>query len=278
MADNLPKWRFLSLLLLLAWPVSCLTNTSMEIDIITPTPNGWHRVNPDRGLGVVIAVQNKAAGDPAQWRFDWTVIPAQDSPHRFGDSGSIGFPERTDPSYPLSTDDPFIGLTHPYLYKNTDKPSEPMPPGDYTFAWRFTIGPWCEVLTVPRSREYAATHLVHKGSFNITVAEDAAWPDLRPTGCAEVAGQVSFTAYDAAVTGWMSFDETWTCALTASVTETPEPCRATLGAEQASMVSSIMTWTALPTGTGGESTGSTNAASGLGPGALLLVLLIMLAL
>lgn len=66
--------------------------------------------------------------------------------------------------------------------------------------------------------------------------------ERKRTECAEVAGVVSFEQYDARATGLMSHDPTWTCGMTARVTEMPGPCRLTVGVEEARMILWIMTW------------------------------------
>ncbi|KAK0645459.1 hypothetical protein B0T16DRAFT_140130 [Cercophora newfieldiana] len=90
------KGRLSALLLAFCIPVvQCISENATEIDIISPAANGRYRVNADRGLAVVIAVQNKAAGaDPAQWSFDWEVkTKSSASSNFFSDSGSIGTPQ-----------------------------------------------------------------------------------------------------------------------------------------------------------------------------------------
>ncbi|KAK1826654.1 hypothetical protein QBC39DRAFT_292880, partial [Podospora conica] len=242
----------LLLVSLVAVPSSAQSNTSMEVDLISPVPNGRYRVNPDRGFAVLVAIQNREHGDPAGWRFEWHAIRRDPARPRFFTSGTVsssGTNIYGAVTHPLNhtASDPYLALSHPYIEANTDKPiNHPTPPGEYEFTWNFQIGPWCEVLTAPRSREYASNHFISRGAFNFTVAEDAPWPVLTRTAadqaCASVAGQVSFTAYNTMAPMWNTMLD-WTmgpCAMTASVTDAPAPCRATVDAEQAARVSSIM--------------------------------------
>ncbi|KAK0737968.1 hypothetical protein B0T18DRAFT_394346 [Schizothecium vesticola] len=213
MSSNPPRWRArypLSILLLLlslfsvqpACAQSNTTATSMEVDLISPVANGVYRINPDRGLAVIVAIQNRQHGDPADWRFEWTAMRLTPDRPRFFVGGAVsasGTNIRGSVTHPLnqSASDPYLALSHPYIEPGTDKPTtHPTPPGEYEFTWNVQIGPWCEVLAVPRSREYSSNHFVSRGRFNFTVAEDAPWPVLTKTtagegdSCASVAGQV----------------------------------------------------------------------------------------
>ena len=271
MSSNSARWRtrhplstlLLSLLSVQTAAQSNTTATSMEVDLISPVANGIYRVNPDRGLAVLVAIQNRHLGDPADWRFEWTAMRLTPDRPRFFVGGAVsasGTNIRGSVTHPLnqSASDPYLALSHPYIEPATDKPSNhPTPPGEYEFTWNVQIGPWCEVLAVPRSKEYSSNHFVSRGRFNFTVAEDALWPVLAKTpagekdSCASVAGQVSFTAYNTMVPAWDTrYDEPYgPCAMTASVTDAPAPCQATVNAEQAARVSSIMTWVDGPTAT-----------------------------
>lgn len=232
----------------------------MEVDLIAPLANGTYRVNPSRGLAVLVAIQNRHLGDPAAWRFEWSAMRLSPARPRFYTAGAVtssGTNIHASVTHSLNNtaSDPYLALSHPYIEPITDKPSTyPTPPGEYEFTWNVQIGPWCEVIAEPRSREYASTLHVSRGKFNFTVVEDGPWPVVTRAageGCASVAGQVSFAAYSTIVPGWDTGyqDDYGPCAMTASVTETPAPCRATVDVEQAARVSSIMTWVDGPTGT-----------------------------
>lgn len=244
-----------TLLLLSLLPIqpTAQSNTTMELDLISPLANGTYRVNPSLGLAVLIAIQNRHLGDPAAWSFEWSALRLSPALPRFFVSGAVtstGTNAWGSPTHQLASD-PFLALSHPRLETVADKP---MPPGEYEFTWNVQIGPWCEVLAVPRSREYASSHHVNRGKFNFTVVEDGPWPVVTRTAggeCASVAGQVSFAAYNTVVPAWDTRydDPMGPCAMTASVTEEAAPCRATVDVEQAGRVSSIMTWVDGPTGT-----------------------------
>ncbi|KAK1759926.1 hypothetical protein QBC47DRAFT_438218 [Echria macrotheca] len=226
--------------LLLATPCSA-ANTTVELDIITPLANGRYRVNPNRGLGVVIAVQNEPIAGPHKWRFDWTV--SSTTPGLFADTGSIGVPQSFyQPGYPLQQN-PFVGLSHFPIY-STDKPDKPMLAGEYIFEWVFSIGPWCE-FDADQSRTYSFGWPISNGSFRLTVAYDADWPDVQPTTtCASAAGQVSFgptTQFVDTVS-----PTTLPCVETATVTEKADPCQAVVGQVAAANISRIMTWSGAP--------------------------------
>lgn len=245
---------------LLSLHTAAQPNTTMEVDLITPLANGTYRVNPSRGLAVLVAIQNRHLGDPAAWRFEWSAMRLSPSRPRFYVAGAVtstGTNIWGSPTHALNhtPSDSFLALSHPRIEPITDKPmSYPTPPGEYEFTWNVQIGPWCEVLAVPRSREFGSTHHISRGKFKFTVVEDGPWPVVAKAAggeCASVAGQVSFAAYNTIVPAWDTrYDEDMgPCAMTASVTEKAAPCRATVDVEQAARVSSIMTWVDGPTGT-----------------------------
>lgn len=123
----------------------------------------------------------------------------------------------------------------------------------------------------------AIGEVVGSGKFNITVDDGAGWPDLRGIGgekCADMAGQVSFRKEGegpSQIVSWVVPTTTpLACAERVSVTETGRPCKVTVGAEEASRISSIMTWgegkvtrsSGTQTGTGGvvQKTGQSAAS------------------
>ena len=247
---------FTVLLAAVFWPRhaqgSTRSNNSIEVDIISPTAGGRYRVNQDRGIAVVIAVQNKRATERYGWHFDWEVRSVKSDPsgkylYQYLDLGGIG--EKDDGLYPTFDiqDDGnlYVGLTHSYLYAN-GKPNKPMPPGEYIFSWKIKTGPTC----YSSSGSFSVVGDVFgSGTFNLSVADDAPWPDFAPmapattTRCASLAGQASFSGTGSYITNWTSPTTTpLACGVTETVTETPDPCRATVGREQARSISSIMTW------------------------------------
>ncbi|KAK3369384.1 hypothetical protein B0T24DRAFT_596132 [Lasiosphaeria ovina] len=251
------RWLLSALLVAALGPAPAWSagNATMELDLISPVAGSRYRVNPDTGLAVIIAVQNKAVGDPHKWRFDWTVSSTTRTSSgllTFADTGSIGTPQSFyQPAVTVQDGDPFIGVSLTFV-PSTGKPLKPMPPGDYVFAWTFSIGPWCEF--EDRSRTYSISWPINNGSFQITVADDAPWPDLQPANtCASVAGQVSFGPTTQYAATNQATPTTLACVETDAVTEKPDPCRATVGNAAAANISSIMTWS------GGDSAGSATA-------------------
>jgi hypothetical protein len=235
----------LSLLILCA--VTLVAGT-VEVDIISPVAGGRYRVNPDRGLGVVITVQNKDVADTYGWKLAWKVTSTAVNAIGvldFAAFGDIGAPQSYEPSYVIDGGDPYIALSHSFIYSGTGKTSQPMPPGDYRFSWNFTIGPWCE--SFDNTSEYDAQRHVGDGSFSISVADDAPWPAFTHTDCASVAGQVSFASTAVwSPPAYINPTAPLLCVATASVTDPPNPCRVTVKAAQAASISSIMTWSGSP--------------------------------
>ncbi|KAK3315654.1 hypothetical protein B0H66DRAFT_347875 [Apodospora peruviana] len=250
-----------------------LSNTSYEVDIISPTPGGRYRVNVDRGIAVVVAVQNKLAAHRYGWRLEWQARSPEHDPTgnfwkfvSFGNIGSVegklGIYARHDLQ---DSDDLYIGLTHQYLYSGTGDqsgavglPSKPMPSGEYIFSWHVSTGPTC-------GNESGNSFLgtwVGEGNFTFTVADDAPWPDLKPTPCAAVAAQASFNATGSSLVSWVIPTSTpKACWATKTATESADPCRVTLSPEQARKVSSIMTWVEGAPVTTGDPSGSSSGSS-----------------
>jgi len=267
---------------LLPTPTCSAPSDTMELDIITPVAGGLYRVNPGRLLAIVVAVQNKAIGDSHGWRFDWTVSSVSAVGKAiYADSGKISTPQGgLYTAVTIQDGDPFIGISNALRSDNGTTPvSKPMPPGDYHFEWVFSVGPWCEFVP-DQSMTWALSWPVKNGSFRITVADDAPWPELDSTSCPSVAGQVSFLATTEYPATNQATPTTLACVQTAVVTEKPEPCRATVGKKQAASISSFMMWsgdvrstTSLTTsssvlkstgtvGSGGKPTSTTRPNSG----------------
>ncbi|KAK5659461.1 hypothetical protein OQA88_662 [Cercophora sp. LCS_1] len=259
---------------------NALSNTSYEIDIISPTAGGRYRVNLDRGIGVVVAVQNKHAAERFGWNFSWQVRSHANRTESEGRSvyfslGGFGSKDTIDAHHVIQNDDDvYIGLTHDYLYTGSNLPDDAIPPGDYTFSWRVQTGPTC--WDDERSRGYNAIgDTFGGGSFNFSVVDDAPWPNLKPSPCASAAGLVSFAPTAGEIVSWVVPTTTpLACGTLQSVTETANPCRVTVGPEQAKRISSIMTWverappvtrtgtessTSSPTGTSASRAGSSSS-------------------
>ncbi|KAB5583635.1 hypothetical protein GE09DRAFT_306072 [Coniochaeta sp. 2T2.1] len=119
-----------------------------------------------------------------------------------------------------------------------------MPPGKYIFDWKFDLGPWCGFDEEWGGEEYSIAHTVGQGNFSIFIDDGAPWPAFTQTSCASLAGHVAFAT--TSVRDDVAFDHGTpvpiTCAITQPVTETPQPCLATVDAVQAASISSIMTW------------------------------------
>ncbi|KAK3689355.1 hypothetical protein B0T22DRAFT_461366 [Podospora appendiculata] len=249
-------------------------SNSVELDLISPVEGGHYRVNPNTGLGVVVAVHNKAVADSYEWTFEWEARSSE-----FHSSGSIrGRPEGWrdyDESYfsTIQNETIYIGVSHPYFFSGSNRPNDgPMPDGEYRFSWHFDIGPWCGHLRVIDTSPgtngsqgwdtwiYSMTHTISSGAFNISVADDAPWPAFTPTSCPSVAGQVSFATQRPVIERNVSPDTG--CETTESVTELANPCLATVGLAQAASISSVMQWgIAAPTPTASSSSGFSSAAS-----------------
>ncbi|KAK3376587.1 hypothetical protein B0T24DRAFT_222644 [Lasiosphaeria ovina] len=225
---------------------------STEIDLISPVAGGRYRVNPDTGLAVVLAVQNRQAADYHNWTLSWSISSANRTytwwgSHAWGTFSDFGTPQDLDTSFTIQDGDPVIGVSRPWL------PSA-MPLGEFVFEWSFSIGPWCNI--TDKRQTYVAGLGISTGTFNITVADDAQWPAFNPTSCASPLGQVSFSKTSAYTAGFLS-PATLSCVITQSVTDTLDPCRATVGPAQAESISSIMSWSSLP--------GETPAPSSVNP-------------
>ena len=261
---------------------AALSETSYEVDIISPSPGGRYRVNLDRGIAVVIAAQNKAAALRYGWRFHWEArSPETDDIgiSKFLSFGDIGFGDGSVGIYAKhdiqDRDDLYIGLTHQFLYSGTGDqsgalghPSQPMPPGEYVFTWHVSSGPTC--WSNERGSGFdSAGGWVGKGNFTFTVADEAPWPDLKPSPCAAVAAQASFNATGSSIVSWVVPTTTpLACYEPETVTGPANPCRVTVDPEQARKVSSLMTWvegaqvTREPSGSGtGSATTPTKASS-----------------
>ncbi len=253
----------------------------------------------DRGLGVVIAVQNEQAANPHGWKFGWTVRSTN-----FVVRGGIG-PIASNEAFQFVTiqdSDPFVGLSHPYYYSATNAPDRVMLPGKYLFSWRFDMGPWCEfndkysALYVFQSEQFPVSacfsscrtegvpmgiktdyssisqlpsrklltpdvgrslgKVISRGSFTIEVADDAPFPEVAGT-CGSVAGAVNIVS----TTTSRHYDRvqrttsTNTCAMTASVTDALDVCRATLQPTHAASISQFMTWVSGAKATGAATSG-----------------------
>jgi len=267
-----------------SWPSFALSNNSIEIDIISPAAGGHYRINPSRGLAVVVAVQNKRATDRYGWSFSYQIRsvtnstadtaawPGQSAYFVLGGIGG-GF-QGIEPNFTIQNDEHlYIGLTHDYLFDG--KPYQPMLSGEYMLRWEVKTGPTCYFGENSTSLNAVGDYF-GEGLVAFTVADDAPWPELQPTPCASVAGQVSFSATGAYISNWISPVGTYQplpCGVTEKVTESPDPCRATVGPEQARSISSIMTWvegpprvTAPPVATGADNATKPSLGSYLQPG------------
>ncbi|KAK3317579.1 hypothetical protein B0T19DRAFT_469306 [Cercophora scortea] len=217
---------------------------TVELDLISPVKGGHYRVNPDTGLGVVAAVHNKALADSHEWSFGWEI---RSSEPKFFAMGTIGGrpegPREYDESdfSTIQNDTIYIGVSHPYFFSGSNRPNNgPMPAGQYRFNWRFDIGPWCGPFRVTNGSPGTNGSQGWDTVFKISVADDAPWPAFTPTSCASVAGQVSFATSPAVVGRHVSPEESY--ASTLSVTESANPCLATVGPAQAASISSVMKW------------------------------------
>lgn len=248
-----------TLLAIAAWPrlAPAMSNNAFEVDIISPAAGGRYRINQYRGIGIVIAIQNPRVAEKNGWEFSWTVHSPELKPlppaypgaykYDYSNFGSIqrdSEPSESEPKHDIYKDERiYIALTHfsnPYGFARLPL----MPAGEYVFEWKVFSAPcW-----VPGGGIRIMSP-AGEGSFNFTISDDdnAPWPDLRPSPCAYLAGQASFAVTATGVTesSYQSrpTPSTSSCAgALVTVTETAEPCRATIGSEQAKRISSIMSW------------------------------------
>ena len=238
-----------------------------EAALIFPREGDRFSTN-DLGMAAVVAVQNVEEAWKHKWFFTWMMCTNQTDRPGFrwcefsGDGDSYS---GNDPVV-LQESGPYIGLSHSYWYKGSKTPVI-VHPGVYLFEWAFSIGPWCAFGEDPWFESYAYQKQISSGSFNVTVAEDAPLPALKTDACASFAGAVSYVAV-ATYNFGHSVDNDPACVQTAPVTNSPDPCGATLNAAQATSASGVMGWSATPTSslptatsTSPDTSTSTNAES-----------------
>ncbi|KAH8671562.1 hypothetical protein BX600DRAFT_459288 [Xylariales sp. PMI_506] len=254
--------RFVLLLATVPTIVAALSLNASEADLIFPRAGERFTLNNDTGLPVIVALQNPETAWSHGWVVSWSLQsgtePTGGVPLMFGDNtGSIGNYSNGYTPVTLQQTGPYIGLSHSYWYASAN----PIAPGEYTFSWSFTIGPWCNISDDnPSQQEWAISHEVSEGSFVVTVAaatDDAPYPTLTGT-CASSIGAVSFAKTTTWNGDWQG-DNSPSCVETAAaVTDAPAPCSATLDAAVASQVSQLMKWT---TSQGGATAGGASATA-----------------
>jgi hypothetical protein len=211
----------------------------------------------------VFALQNYAEAQKHEWRFRWTLCTERNVNFReCAFDGTYDRSDSTDKNVPVvlrngeDDGDVRIEVAHSFWYGDGESLFDYRLSGVYLFEWSFQMGAYCT--KNGSESEYAIGKNVAGGSFNITIDATAAPnPTMTIGTCASFLGAVSYTN---SVTSWdfrQSVANSPGCVGTASVTKTPEPCRATLDAEQIGTVMNVMGWaqasatgTASPTETG----------------------------
>ncbi|KAK1966427.1 hypothetical protein LY78DRAFT_657318 [Colletotrichum sublineola] len=232
-----------------------LSPGTVELDLVFPRAGGKYAETSD-GLPVVLSLQNPDVAYHYGWVFSWDVYK---KPHPRVDRlpfNTIGSTLKNDTVYP---DNPRLEVAY----------TGHLDAGEYTFSWTVHTGPWCEL--VPGSSEYRANAKVANGTFEFTVESGAPTPTFTST-CATALGMISYASL---TTYHGVYEETndhldnpsstiLSCAVTANVTASPEPCRATVNEAQETSMSSRLHWgtyaTASPSASGVTSAGSSMQA------------------
>lgn len=265
--------RLFTLWALLPLALAANDSATAEVDILWPLEGETFSLN-SKGMGAIFALQNYPEAQKHGWSLNWEMcMPRSDIEGRQECAFYEALYNKSDPSdanaptiLQNGEDDGamHIELGHSYWYSNSKGQSSfnANLSGVYNFKWNFNMGPYCT-----RNGTYSEYGLgwgVASGSFDVTVDATAApLPTMTTATCASFLGAVSYTS---SISDWsfqQSVDNKPTCVGTASVTKSPEPCRATLDAAQIGTVRSIMGWdqadaTATPT--------STPTATGAGSG------------
>jgi hypothetical protein len=251
----------------------CADNSSAtaEADLLWPVAGETFSLNP-KGMAVVFALQNYAKAQEHGWKFSWLMCTPRDETHRECAFEAVySHNDPTDKNSPVvlrngETDgDVHIEVAHSFWYSDGTGNStfDYSLSGVYLFEWRFQMGAYCWKSENGRESEYGISKEIANGSFNITIdATGAPNPTMTAGTCASFLGAVSYTN---PITSWdfgRSVANSPGCVGTASVTKSPESCRATLDAGQIGTAMSAMGWvpsTPTATGTTSEQTHPANA-------------------
>ncbi|KAH8591535.1 hypothetical protein B0O99DRAFT_632321 [Bisporella sp. PMI_857] len=261
---NVPSW--LSIVIFTAaTTVQAISANTSELDLLFPHPGSSFHLN-DRGMAVLIALQNPSFTWNNTWSFTWQLVTSPALSAALGttwqtagiDTNHDIFMEGETAKglHPIALQSsPYIGLSHEYwpFTENSTAAAKLPGPGVYDFTWMFEIGPWCafypqEPATTLGASQWWSSRQVRNGSFPVTLLDpkDAAatYPALPTETCGGVfAAAVSVESTTTWSRSWVTRPSDYVCAVTASVTESAEPCAVTLDAALAGSVRSIMAWT-----------------------------------
>lgn len=230
-------WRLLAVLVVSQLAAAQLSADGIELDLVFPRAGGRY-AETNEGLPVLLSLQNPDVAYHYGWVFSWDVYKKPHPPPDRLPFNTIGSILKNDTAYP---DNPHLEVAY------TDR----LGAGDYTFSWTIHTGPWCELS--PSSVEYARNVKVANGTFEFAVDPAAPTPTFTGT-CPTALGMISYaelTTYHGLYDGkYDHLDDSSTvtsCAVTANVTVTPEPCRATVNAAEETSISSRLQWGAYAT-------------------------------
>jgi hypothetical protein len=264
-----------SLLAPIPFAFAANSSATAEIDLLWPLPGETFSLN-SKGMATVFALQNRAEAEKHGWNFQWNMCtPRTDVADRqecaFYENNYDSRLDANDKNAPtvLQTaeddDDLHIEMNHSFWYSDGTSLFNSSVSGVYQFKWQFVIGPVCS--RNGSESQYELSKWAAYGAFDVTVnATSAPLPTMTAATCATFLGAVSYTN---TVTDWtfqQSVDNAPTCVGLASVTQTPQPCRATLNAEHIGSVRKAMGWeqastTAAPTVNAVASPSTNDAAS-----------------
>ncbi|TDZ32362.1 hypothetical protein C8035_v012456 [Colletotrichum spinosum] len=229
-----------------------IPDNTFEIDLVFPRAGGRY-AETDDGLPVLLSIHNPNVAYLYGYRFWWDIY---EQPHR------------TDywNHSPRNLIGTYFGNGTTFsdaIHLESDARSDRLEAGNYTFHWQLRGGAVCEITR--SSAQYDSMFVIGNGSFGFAVESGAPTPTFTGT-CPTALGAASFRS--ATVYRGLPWDEehgdpatqTLGCGVTAGVTATPEPCRATVDAAQEASLSRRLHWGAFAT----ASTARTGSASGGG--------------
>ncbi|KAK9781743.1 hypothetical protein AB5N19_06175 [Seiridium cardinale] len=191
------------------------TDVVAEADVLWPRAGETFALN-DKGMGMVIAIQNYAEAQKYGLNVDWLMCMDRPEQPGFRECDFAARYSDDSPLVVLRNDSSSPGWSDNSKWKRRVYRNEPL------LLWTFSIGPWCEYTN--RNTTYGISHKISGGTFNVTMDPSAPYPTPTPATCASFLGAVSYagvTTYDFQ----RSVDNPPGCVQTQSVTADPAPCR-----------------------------------------------------